>query len=529
MKNDNSVQCWGKNDLGQLGDGTTTDSLTPVVVTGGVANAIKLTAGTDHFCALLSDQTAKCWGYGGFRQTGPSGSMATSTPVDLGLVGINSLSTGTFHTCATLTNNETYCIGRNRNGQVGDGNRGETVYTPSLVAGLSSTQVAAGESHSCALLTDQTVKCWGSNGEAILGYGGGQTMSYAQSVPGISTATQVVSGDYHTCVLLSDQTIWCWGMGEYGQLGNGYADSNYATSTPQQVVGINTATQVTGAGYGTCALLADNTVWCWGDQQYGKLGNGSSGWGNQSTPVQVNSITDAIQISGGYDHRCALLNGGGVKCWGRNDGGQLGTGSSNSHSANPVDVINVVNAIKISLGRDRACALISGGTIKCWGGGVGATPQAVAGISTAVDVSSGESHSCAVLANGTVRCWGSGSWGELGNGSNSSSATPVAVTGISNAVSVNAGNGFSCALLANQKIKCWGYNGSGSLGDGTLVASNVPVYRLSSSNVSSLGLGHGYGYNQCAITSGQVVQCTGMNHFGQAGINLLVPFKVSGL
>src|SRR5439155_407764 len=265
---------------------------------------------------------------------------------------------------------------------------------------LTPTAVAGGGFHACMRLPDGTVQCWGRNNFGQLGNGDGNLAdsSVPVAVRGLTTATRVVTGESHTCALLGDGTVQCWGVGDSGQRGDG--TFNNISTVPVAVVGLGNAVAVAVAarGYHSCALLGDGTVWCWGRNVDGQLGNGtrasvdcSPGSCGSSTPVQVGGITGAAAgIAGGY-HTCALLVDGTVQCWGRNAEGQLGDGTTTSSS----------------------------------------TPVRVGGVTGAVAVSAGILHSCALLANGTVKCWGAvgNGFGQLGNGATAGSSTPVTVTG----------------------------------------------------------------------------------------------------
>ena len=184
----------------------------------------------------------------------------------------------------------------------------------------------------------------------------------------------------------------------------------------------------------SCSLLSDGTVKCWGLNGFGQLGDGTSN--SSFVPVLVTGISNAISIAAGYSHTCAVLSDGTVKCWGWNGYGQLGDGTGSYQSNVPV---------------------------------------LVTGISNAISIAAGNGHTCAVLSDGTVKCWGWNGSGQLGDGTSNSSNVPVLVTGISNAISIAAGNGHTCAVLSDGTVKCWGWNFYGQLGDGTGNPSYVPV------------------------------------------------------
>jgi len=188
------------------------------------------------------------------------------------------------------------------------------------------------------------------------------------------------------------------------------------------------------------------------------------------------------------DHTCAVLDSGSVKCWGDNWSGQLGDGSTIDDSNIPVDVLGITNAVDISAGGAHTCAVLDSGSVKCWGAnwsgqlGDGSTsyennvPVDVVGISDAISISAGNRHTCALLSSGAVKCWGDNEYGQLGDGSTIwYSNVPVDVVGINDAISISAGDDHTCALLSSGAVKCWGNDHYGQLGNGIFGYSNVPV------------------------------------------------------
>jgi alpha-tubulin suppressor-like RCC1 family protein len=343
-----AARCWGLNSTGQLGDGSTTNSATPVAVVG-IAGAAAVTSGGGHTCARFPDGTVECWGQNDVGQLGDGSTTNSTTPVTVsGITTATAVSSGYFHTCAVLQDGTVRCWGDNTYGQLGDGTtiippavRGgpSTAHsaTPVTVSGISTavTVAAADGFHTCAVLQDGTVRCWGDNSTGQLGNGSTTNSSTPVTVSGITTATAVTGGDYHTCALLQDGTVRCWGLNYSGQLGNG---SVYDSSTPVTVSGISTAVAVSIGVIHTCASLQDGTVRCWGDNSSGQLGNGSTT--NSSTPVTVSGISTATAVTSGYNDACALLQGGSLQCWGINNYGQLGNGTT-TDAHTPVAVAGI--------------------------------------------------------------------------------------------------------------------------------------------------------------------------------------------
>jgi alpha-tubulin suppressor-like RCC1 family protein len=429
--------------------------------------------------------------------------------------------------------------------------RGSKTLPFRVIKAKKMTQISAGSGFTCALRSNRTVWCWGENDSAELGNDEySNTMidyiPFPVEVPGISTATRIAAGAdaSHTCALLQDGKIECWGADGYGELGGGTPYDGGGGLPPIEVKVIQTATQIAAGTDHTCAVLSDGRLECWGHNNYGQLGDGVTDHGNGSefgdfspTAVEAKGISNATQVSAGYQFTCALLSDGTVRCWGLNNVGQLGDGVSdhgnrlygNDFSPIPVEVTGISTATRVAVGFSHACALLSDGKIECWGldnsGQLGdgpvptystATPVEVKGISTATQIAAGGFSTCARLSSGKVECWGDNGFGQLGNGSidEYGISTPVEVKGISTATQVTAGDFHTCALLSGGRVDCWGVNGFGQLGDGTTTSPLTPVEVTGISTAAQVAAGE---FHTCALLSGGRVGCWGENISGQLG------------
>ncbi|MHB8060434.1 MAG: RCC1 domain-containing protein [Gaiellaceae bacterium] len=363
-----------------------------------------------------------------------------------------------------------------------------SIFAARPVRGAAS--VSAGGMLTCILLRDGAVKCWGINREGELGNSTLKNSPTPVSVGGVAGAIAVNSGYKHSCVVYPAGTISCWGTNLVGELGNGTLTNS---STPISVNGLSGVVASSSGAAHTCALLASGALYCWGDNEAGELGINILSRARPfgvSSPVQVGSISNAVAVSAGFVNTCALISGGSIECWGYNADGQVGNGTVNPkrpHAVpSPVHVSGITQAVANSAGAFHTCALISGGTVDCWGYITAsdfapkpllssAYPRQVAGIKNAISISSGGFHTCALIAGGTVKCWGADQFGQLGDGKLLDSAGPVTVLGIKHAVSISSGVLHSCAVLADGAVKCWGGNDEGELGTGTLTASSVPL------------------------------------------------------
>jgi len=260
--------------------------------------------------------------------------------------------------------------GQNNYGQLGNGSTLQSS-VPVDVTGLSSgvTAMAASTEFACARTSAGGVKCWGANPAGQLGNGTTADSSVPVDVVGLqSGVTAVATGDRHACALTSAGGVKCWGQNFDGELGDGSTTGSLA---PVDVVGLSSGVVRIAAGYRhTCAVKASGAIECWGDNAYGQLGHGTNV--SSAVPVAVLGIAQAVGIAMGGDHTCALKSfGGGVKCWGSNDHGQLGQSTNVMlYSAVPVDVTNLASGVvAISAGFDFGCALTSVGAVRCWGRG----------------------------------------------------------------------------------------------------------------------------------------------------------------
>ncbi|MCW5860385.1 MAG: hypothetical protein KIS63_18985 [Caldilineales bacterium] len=542
VTNAGAVKCWGWNENGALGDGTTTDRTTPVDVSGLSSGIAAVSAGGRNTCVLTTGGGVKCWGFNKFGQLGNGTTTDSQTPVDvIGLSsGVAAVATGDAfndepgHICALTTEGWVKCWGLNTYGQLGDGTA-TNHSTPVDVLGLGNDAVAlgVGQVHACALTRSGGVKCWGANYWGQLGVDWFKVRAAPVDVMGLTGGLAALAGgSSHTCALTDGGGVKCWGWNLSGALGNG---TTLDSAMPVDVCAggaAGCAARLSGVkvlaagGAHNCAVTDAGGVKCWGQNGTGELGNGKID--ASLTPGDVFGLTSGVKsVGAGGNHSCAVTDGGGLKCWGRNTHGQLGEDSTAPLRRKPVDVVGLSSGVAaVAGGSLHTCALTTGGGVKCWGtnyfgeAGAGTTtdrraPVDVIGLSGVVALALGGDHSCALTSAGGVKCWGRNLLGELGDGTTMSRDKPVDVVGLTSGVTALAANGGHTCALVGGGVKCWGYNGYGELGDGTVANSSTPHDVMGmSSGVTAVAAG---GSHTCTLVGNGRPKCWGWNMYGALG------------
>ena len=351
-----------------------------------------------------------------------------------------------------------------------------TPVTPPAPAGPPEVRlVAAGGSHSCVLLGDETVRCWGSNADGQLGVTSVKESARPIVVPGLRGVAELALGDDFSCARLGDRTVSCWGSDSFGQLAGGTSTGN-SRATPVLVPGLADVAFIRAGDWHAAAVSAVGEVKFWGRNNVGQYGDGAEV--DLATPTVNPAILQPPALALGGFHGCAIVSGGRtVKCWGWNEFGQLGDGSSGKLAVKraPVAVAKLDEVKDLALGENHSCALLVSGEVRCWGsdeyGQLGdggrrdsARPVAVKGLAGVSELVAGGYHTCARLEDGGLRCWGSNAAGQLGDGSRTDRRVPTAVVDVGPARQLAAGREHSCALLVDGGLWCWGQQGGAALG-----------------------------------------------------------------
>ena len=353
--------------------------------------------------------------------------IGISLVIGLVLIQFGAASTQAAPSCAPV------CVwGGNQYAQLGNGTITSSTTAVPLTAVNNVVAIAGSQMHSLALKSDGTVWAWGYNIEGQLGNGtiSGATTAIPVQVTGLTGVTAVAVGVQHSVALKNDGTVWVWGFNYHGQIGNG---TTTHSTVPVQVAGLSGVVAIASGQYHVLALKSDGTVWAWGWGQYGQLGNGAVV--DAYTPVPVSGLTGVTAIAAGAFHSLALKTDGTVWGWGNNTSYQLGN-NTGTNSAMPVQ----------------------------------------AGLSNVTAIAGGALHSLALKNDGTVWAWGSNQYGEVGNGTPGPlGRTPAPVIGLSGVIAIAAGGQHSLALKNDAIVWAWGLNNFGQLGNGTTINANAPV------------------------------------------------------
>jgi hypothetical protein len=491
---------------------------------------------------------------------GPTGATGVAGPAGLkSLVSTAAEPSGTncFYGGKKITSG----VDTNSNGVLEAGEITSTSFACNGIApsaginGLPAIQVTQGDSHSCALLSDGTVWCWGINNLGNLGIGNDTGPSICDGdacslVPvqvhgvggtGMLTGVKSISaGESFTCALLTNATVACWGLNMNGQLAAASAGPSNCSGlgcsmVPVLISGLTGVTGLATGGSHACALVSGG-VKCWGDNSFGQLGVGTLAGGLQTctsntpcatSPQQVKGVggvgnlanVAAVSSGSAAEHTCALITDGTLRCWGQNASGQLGDGRVDTSSGPDICTFGwscsllpetvlflnmppnnspLANVTAVSVDHLNSCALISDGTVVCWGGnddgqldidsptgpdtcqrGSCSIPQPALHLADVSSISVGASFVCALVRGGTLACWGTNANGELGIGVDAASLLsqnrPVSPSNLTGVQYVSSGSNNACAIVGGI-VQCWGANADGRLGNGTIrVSTNAPV------------------------------------------------------
>ena len=542
---DDNLTCWGRNNKGQIGNGTTKSSggVTPTAVTSVPSSFTvrDIDPGGSHMCAASDAGAVWCWGSDAKRQLGTAGDGAAGvldklTPTLTDSTGglVRSVATGDNHSCALRSTGVVVCWGDNTHGQLAQNLATASNSTPTAVSlAAKVTKVAAGSNHVCALTSSGELWCWGSNSLGQVG-DGTPDVKKTSPVQVASLGAQVVdvtAGQAHTCALLITAAVKCWGSNSAGQIG---AADGLDHSTPVTVDGLDSTATVgslaSSSITSSSATVSGTISVPVGEATYSVERSTTAGFASVAATVQLGTWGTPVSASTSAGHGCVVLTAGTVSCRGSNAYGQLGDGTVVDSTA-PVNVVWAKRAVKVSTGAQHSCAVESEGRVWCWGAnshgelGDGTTEPSSNPVEVAldtgeraIDIAAGSTSSCALLDTGSVRCWGSNGAGELGNGSTTPSQSVQTVSLGATAVGISVGDRRACAVMVSGDAMCWG---AGMPGDSSTGGTSTPVYAaLTSATVRQVVTGSGH---SCALLAGGDVKCWGSDET----VDMAAPVTVS--
>lgn len=485
---DNTLWCWGYNNYGQGGVVSPTTLLTPTKV--GNEHWIDVTTGYDFTCAVKASGSAAfgeawCFGRNSYGQLGnpeiPDKSMGKLAGDQL----YREISAGYFHACGLTSNDEVTCWGNSQYGQTANGYQAEVLQPNEPAPFAPWSAVYAGVYTVYGVTQSNAVYGWGYNQYGNLGVGTKSTSSPPVALP--SAFTVIDGHQYHACGIKGDGSLWCWGNNAYGRLG--LSTSISEALIPQLVKSGNPLAWkvVTTGYYHSCGLRTDGSLWCWGRDSQGVFGNGSTTTTTHPSPIPISSGVSWSALQTNRYHSCGIQSDGSLWCWGLNSYGQLGDGTKSTRP-DPTPILPGTKWLQVSLGDYHTCGIQQDKRVYCWGrniyGEVGdgtqttrLVPTAVLGNSTWKMVGAGGYHSCGILTDDAMLCWGRNAYGELGNGTKTTALSPVAViTNKPVSWKTMTARLFynTCGVTTAGELYCWGYNSFGQASVGAALYQTTP-------------------------------------------------------
>jgi alpha-tubulin suppressor-like RCC1 family protein len=578
IKTNNTLWAWGSNTNGRLGDGTAVTKSSPVQI-GALSTWSQVSAGNAFSLALRTNGTLWAWGANASGQLGDGTTVDRSSPVQVGsLSNWAQVSAGTINSLAVKTDGTLWAWGSGSGGALGDGTT-VNKSSPIQIGALSDwAQVSGGANYSLAIKTNGTLWAWGSGSDGKLGFPATFVNNPSPiQIGALSDWAQVAATRQHSLAIKTDGSLWAWGLNSRGQLG---INDNFSRSSPVQVGSLTGWTKIAGQSYGStldfsmginagqlygwgenatgvitsnfvpnatlpqfvgldytqsslnyssvAAIRTNNTLWAWGLNSDGQMGDGTVA--NKSSPVQIGALSDWAQVSvGGGGQTLAVKTNGTLWTWGNGDNGALASNSINSRSS-PAQVGSLSDWAQVSAsGRSTGYAIKTNGTLWAWGSGASgaigdntittrSSPVQIGALSNWAQVSGGSqtvlNHALAVKTDGTVWAWGLNTNGQLGDGTVEARSSPVQIGALSNWAQASAGDSHSLAVKTDGTLWAWGSNTNGRIGDGTTVNKSSPVQIGADTNWFRVAAG---GDHSLAVKTNGTVWAWGRNINGALG------------
>ena len=527
-----AAYCWGPNGQSEVGDGTNTERTSPALVSGS-HTWLSISEGYDSTCGIDNTNTAYCWGANNDNQLGDGTTTNRSTPTALSGTW-SQINAGDGTTCGVKTSGSGYCWGLNSSGQVGDNTTTQRTTPTAVSGGITWSSIATGFFNSCGLSTAGTAYCWGDNGAGDVGDGTTTQRNVPTAVSGSYTFSTLHIGDDATsddtnCGLTTGNVEYCWGYNSSDEVGD-RTTTNRKIPTAVNWADVNTDSTISAGGQTTCDVRAGGVAYCWGNNTYGQLGNGSTI--NSSEPTQVLggytwqsiSTEDDTFTGANVATTCGITTSGTGYCWGANTYGDVGDGTTTERLV-PTAISGGYTWATISVGFTDVCGVTTSGAGYCWGyngaGEVGdgtttqrTSPTAVSGSYTWASIYDSRATTCGVTTSGAGYCWGSNTYGQIGDTTTTNRYSPTAVSGSYTWSTIVTGTNISCGVTTSGAGYCWGSNNYGQVGDGTTTDRHSPTSISGSYTWASIS---GDGYASCGVTTAGVGYCWGYNGAGEVG------------
>lgn len=550
---DGKARCWGRNQAGQLGDGTRKERRGPVEL-ASTKRVEQLVAGEGYGCARVDDGRVLCWGRNDRGQTAGRGPEDKLVPAEVGgIAGAVDIATDMGRTCAVLRDGRVGCWGD------GLSSDSEPVVWMEAMKGAASI-VASGHGVICSLHGEAGAACLGDDESGQLGAGRALQRHEPLQVVGLKGVERVWATARNACALDDAGVLWCWGSNQWGAFPKGAGTQPRPLRMGSAVVDVSLSTRglytllrgdapaPSGSSNapGSVAPVASTDVppRAAGVRAGGNLlqDHGAGASAQRAYPQAVPGLDRAAQIAAGVKHACARMADGSVSCWGDNTYGQLGDGSPRS-SRRPVPALVQGPVAQIVSGAFHTCALRQSGSAVCWGinddgqSGPGPTwtcnaadrvyaclrrPRRVIGVHDAIALGAGQWHTCALRRSGSISCWGANKVGQLGDGTTDKRPEPQPVLDISNATQLSVGERHACAALRDGAVWCWGDNGYGELGrltEDKCEPSTEPCGPKPGpvrGMTDAVAVAAGWEFS-CAVRKDKTVWCWGNNQRGALG------------
>jgi alpha-tubulin suppressor-like RCC1 family protein len=520
LKSDGTLWAWGLNINGQLGDGTTIERHSPVQI-GTANNWTSIIAGGSRSFALKSDGTLWAWGENNWGQLGDGTNVNKISPVQIGTdTKWTSIGNGYMHTLGLKSDGTLWAWGYNITGALGDGTTTNRNNPTQIGTGNNWVNVSAGWGHSLALKSDGSLWSWGYNASGELGNGTGPTVNAPVRVGTDNNWVNITTGHSYSLGARSNGTLWAWGDNSNGQLGDGTIISR---STPAQISNIpNAWVYIDGGDSHTLGVKSNGSLWSWGNNNSGQLGDGTVNQRVFLIPIGTN--TNWVGIKAGKDHSLGLQSDGSLWAWGNNAYSQLGLGDTLTR-VSPVQIGIEKTWCNVAAGANYSLALKADGTLWAWGDnmygqlGDGTTTTRTIPVQIGVDkkwisIATGSYHSFGLKADGTLWAWGNNSAGQLGNGATTNEVSPVQVGTENKWISIVSDSLHTLGMKSDGTLWAWGNNDLGQLGDGTTIMRTSPVQTGTDTKWLMIGTGS---FHSAGLQSDGKLWTWGANDKGELG------------